>query len=328
MVDDLKEAPFFSHPVLGTALAEWLTPTAIEIETDVPVLKQPPEVDFVLFAGGDHNTWTEMQRQRLPDGIRDADVSHVVIEFKYTESLNEDAFFQASQYYYKYREMKKLEPEQILGILMVSKSSMTGILEKGYYREEQPGVYASEVLILHRIKVLLLNELADTPHNAVFKYFASQMKERLKAFQKMQSELWPKFSKELQELFTGLHKQWFSNKGGLMPKPEEMTVDYYRQLGRESMRQMVQHLDAKELLKGVSMQERLAGVSTQERLDGISSQERLDGISSQERLNGISTQERLDGISIQERLEGVEPEELAKSLSPEFLEALIQNYKK
>lgn len=39
----------------------------------------------------------------LPDGIRDCNANHILIEFKYTESLTADAIRQAVSYEYFYR---------------------------------------------------------------------------------------------------------------------------------------------------------------------------------------------------------------------------------
>jgi hypothetical protein len=55
---------------------------------------ESPEADILLIRRNQQG-WTEAQRNLLPDGIRDTQADHVLIEFKYSESVNQDALFQA-----------------------------------------------------------------------------------------------------------------------------------------------------------------------------------------------------------------------------------------
>ena len=58
-----------------------LTPVGIEVSTNVDVMGNPPEGDMLLLRRhGRH--WSEEQKARLPDGIRDSDAGHILIEFK------------------------------------------------------------------------------------------------------------------------------------------------------------------------------------------------------------------------------------------------------
>ncbi|MCK5524631.1 MAG: hypothetical protein KAI83_16015 [Thiomargarita sp.] len=46
-----------------------------------------PEVDILLFQR-ETLKWTIEQQERLPDGIRQSDARSILLEFKYTESVD------------------------------------------------------------------------------------------------------------------------------------------------------------------------------------------------------------------------------------------------
>jgi hypothetical protein len=127
--------------------------------------------------------WSEEQKNRLPDGIRDCEASHILIEFKYTESVNENALLQALGYDYFYRRTQKLAEHEVGTFLVSSKTPEKETLRIfGYEMSGKPGVYRSENRLLKRISLILLNELSDTPHNAFLKCFASRKSEKASAF--------------------------------------------------------------------------------------------------------------------------------------------------
>ena len=75
------------HKLLGRMLEELLTPLNITVLTDISVMTDPPEADILLIRR-DLPKWTDDQLCRLPDGIRDTDANHILVEFKFTESFN------------------------------------------------------------------------------------------------------------------------------------------------------------------------------------------------------------------------------------------------
>lgn len=79
----------FWHRLLGALLTYILTSVNISVQTDVPIMTDPPEVDILLLRRYDRQ-WTQDQRLRLPDGIRDSPAHTILIEFKATESVNLD----------------------------------------------------------------------------------------------------------------------------------------------------------------------------------------------------------------------------------------------
>ena len=68
---------------------------------EVEVTQNPPKVDILLLPR-EAAVWTPEQLALLPDGIRDCNANHVLIKFKYTESLTVDAIRQAVGYEYFY----------------------------------------------------------------------------------------------------------------------------------------------------------------------------------------------------------------------------------
>ena len=159
-------------------LKRLLTPTGITVITDVPVMSEPPEADILLLRR-EHKKWTKEQKERLPDGIRDTDAGHVLLEFKYSESINKKAFCQTLCYDYLYRSSQKLKKHEVKTFLLSAKTPNEATLKKfAYYPWKKPGVYHSKNTFLEDILLILLNELSDEPHNAWIKCFASKKKEK------------------------------------------------------------------------------------------------------------------------------------------------------
>ncbi len=111
------------HTLLGALLDALLNPVGIEVLTDVAVMSAPPEADIVLIRR-DQPKWTPEQMERLPDGIRESTATHILLEFKYTESLNEQSLRQASGYDYFYRSSHDLSEHEIQTVITMPRSSV------------------------------------------------------------------------------------------------------------------------------------------------------------------------------------------------------------
>lgn len=79
---------------------------------EIEVTQNPPKVD-VLLLRRDTDNWTPEQLALLPDGIRDCNAKHILIEFKYTESLTVEAIRQAVGYEYFYRIANELDADEV-----------------------------------------------------------------------------------------------------------------------------------------------------------------------------------------------------------------------
>ena len=87
------------HQLLGKVLELLLTPVDITVESELRVMSEPPKAD-VLLLRRHGKQWSEAQRKVLPDGIRDRQARHHLLECKFSESLNENALRQAVSYEY------------------------------------------------------------------------------------------------------------------------------------------------------------------------------------------------------------------------------------
>jgi len=163
------------HRLLGRLLKELLTPTGITVLTDVPVMSEPPEADILLIRREKYRTWTKEQKARLPDGIRDSLAKHILLEFKYSESINKRVFRQTLCYDYLYPAGQKMEDNEVQSFIISSKTPRESTLrEFAYFPAEKSGVYHSKNTFLENIPLILLNELSNEPHNVWIKCFASK----------------------------------------------------------------------------------------------------------------------------------------------------------
>ena len=67
------------HQLLGKVLEIVLTPVDITVESEVQVMSEPPKADLLLLRRNGRR-WSEEQRKLLPDGIRDRQARHHLLE--------------------------------------------------------------------------------------------------------------------------------------------------------------------------------------------------------------------------------------------------------
>ena len=179
------------HCLLAHALKELLGPVNIQVMTEVQVVPEPPRADLILLRR-EGKTWTKEQQRCLADGLRDTDAERLLIEFKYTESITEHSIKKLLVYDYLYGESEKLGRDSLQSFLVSAKTPSTDILSRyGFEPSAQKGVYISEAPLVSSIRVLLLNEMTDEPHNALLKCFSSRQKEKGKAFETMNRRVLP-----------------------------------------------------------------------------------------------------------------------------------------
>jgi hypothetical protein len=228
------------------ALKELLSPVDIQVLSEVQVVPDPPRADIILLRrGGD--TWTKEQLDSLADGLRDTGAERLLIEFKYTESITDDAFRKLFAYDYLYRESEKLERDQLQSFLVSSKTPNTDILTRYKFEPTQKnGVYVSKMPIFGDMQVILLNELSDKPHNAVLKCFASRKKEKDKAFSTMSHYVLPgRASTKLVWAITGLMRIMMNKTMGNL-EVTGWTPDEIVKLGKNWMESKVLAFERQE----------------------------------------------------------------------------------
>ena len=170
------------HRLLGKALEVSLTPLNISVQTEIDVVSGSPKADIVLLRR-EGEEWTEEQKTWLADGLRDTNAKEELLSFKFTESLTEDAISHLFVCGHLYRSKQKLKPGNLQCFLLLSKTPNTDIMQRyGFEQTDKAGVYAASFPMLVSMRIILLNELKNEPHNAVLKYFASKQQEWKDAF--------------------------------------------------------------------------------------------------------------------------------------------------
>jgi hypothetical protein len=243
------------HLPFGETLEwDWI-PIGIPIYPEALVMSKPPRVD-VLILRQPETAWTAKQLERLPDGIRQSTASHILLEFKYTESINNDVVVQTLAYDLFYRNSKQLTLAEVQTFLVSGiKPQQNTRKLYGYNHKLYPGVYESENQVEQRIQLISLNELADTHYNATFKLFATHQKEKQKAFELLkQSRDVSKIPRGLKSLLSGL----------LILGEQDMNLDLTPEQVRE-----IGKIWGDTYLSTLSPEERLAGLKPKERLAGL-----------------------------------------------------------
>lgn len=257
------------HQFLGAVLGHLLRPVGITVHVEFPVASEPPISDVVLLRPGSKN-WTEEQIARLPDGIRDDPAGDVLLELKYTESVNHLAIGQAMLLYELYCRSHKASRKKTRIYLVSSKRTNKKLLNKyGYLPTQWPGVFHSNNPCLLNVRFISLNDLANTPHNAFFKCFASQIKEKANAFSLLKKIDFIHNSSQLTWLLNALALLWFEEEGAQMNIPE-LTPEKATEMGKRWGDFILDLLPPEEVLAHFRPEDRLQGLRPEERLQGLS----------------------------------------------------------
>jgi len=248
----------FWHQILGRLFEFLLSPLGITVLTDVKVMIKPPEADILLLKLKTPN-WTKEQLERLPDGIRDSTASHILIEFKATESINKETFTQASAYEYFYVRSQKLTDNEIQTFVICAIQPQKANREQyGYTIQVQPGIYQSTQIAFNHITLISLNELPDELHNAWITCLASKKLKRLKAFNLLKSQGFKLISKPFKWFLVELW-QHISTKGdddmALNLSPQEIKA-----IGEMWGTSLFTEDEFEELLSTVPLEVRLRGL--------------------------------------------------------------------
>ena len=240
------------HQLLGSGMQLNLTAVQVFVTTESSILSESPRVDILLLRR-EGEAWNEAQRARLPDGVRDSAAAHVLVEFKYTESVTEDGILQAAAYDLFYRQVQRLSKEQTLPVLLSAKTPQKSRLALWGFEEVQRGVFRTTIPFVGRVMLLALNRLPARSNNAYVKLFASRERERDAGFASLDKSVWAE-SVDMYAYVLGL-RQTLNMKGELN-MAEVLTPEKVLEYGRK-IRQLVFETGTPE--------ERLAGLSAEER---------------------------------------------------------------
>jgi hypothetical protein len=268
------------HKLFGKLLQDLLSPVDIEVLPESPLMSESPKVD-VLLLKRDSSQWTTAQLAFLPDGVRDTKATDILLEFKYSESLSDDAVQQTLTYDFLHREKSKKREDVQSFLLSATKPQKSTLKKLGYRSTKIPGVYRSQFRLIRQVVLLSLNELANEPHNAFVKCFASHRQEKEKAFELLeQSGLLKSLPNKSRWFITGLKGFWFTLKGDDMDI--EMTAEQIADLGKRWGNAYLSSLPVEELLDNYDRQKILAQFKPQEILSQFEPQEILAGLKPQE----------------------------------------------
>ena len=313
MNDNVKQPKTKWHMLFGKLLEELLVPVGIDVYTEFPLMSNPPEADILLLKKN-RKGWSQDQLKLLPDGIRDRPADHILIEFKYTESINEKAIKQTLGYDIFYKRSHKLPDNKVATFLVSAQKPGNKILNKFEYRFcEKPGLYKSNNYLLERIPLLSLNELENTPHNVFFKCFASRKKEKKNAFDVIRSHGLETYQASFQWFIAGLWENWFNIGGSKME--EGLTPERVIEIGKMWGKAYLSSLPPEERLAGLKPEDRLAGLRPEDRLAGLRPEDRLSGLRPEDRLAGLRPEDRLAGLKPKDRLAGLTIKEIEEYLA-------------
>ena len=274
-----------------------LTPVGVTVLTEVQVSSNPPKADILLLrrhAGA----WTAEQLPFLPDGVRDSQASHILIEFKYRETIQEETFQQAVGYDYFYQQGQQLTRSQVETFVFSAKTPQKATLQKfGYEQAGTLGVYRSKALLVRHIVLLILNELPLARHNAFVQCFTSQRRVREAAFERLLASEQNVLQDALLNFVVGLQTHIKTKEGNMNEikhGDEGLTPEMVMETGKRIRKALLANLTSEErktLLNNLTREERLAGLAPEERLAGLAPEERLAGLAPEERLAGLAPEE-------------------------------------
>ena len=249
------------HQLLGSGMQLNLTAVQVLVTTESSILSESPRVDILLLRR-QGKAWNEAQRARLPDEVRDSAAAHVLVEFKYTESVTEDGILQAAAYDLFYRQVQRLSKEQTLPVVLSAQTPQKSRLAKWGYQEAQKGVFRTSIPFVGRVMLLALNRLPAPTNNAFVKLFASREQERDVGFASLDRSVWAE-SVDMYAYVLGL-RQTLNVKGELN-MAEVLTPEKVLEYGRKIRQLVFETGTPEEKLAGLSPDEILAGLSNEER---------------------------------------------------------------
>lgn len=277
------------HRLLGDLFNFLLTPLGITVHVELPLMSESPRVDILLLKR-EIATWTAEQLRRLPDGLRSSRAKHLLLEFKYTQSVNIYVLLKMCGYLVLYQEAQELKDEELELFLISARTPRQKFLDRFQYSEaEAPGVYRSQNELLERIHLIVLNKLRPEPHNAFIKCFASRSNEKRKAFSVIQREDLGALSTRLYWFVTGLWQHWFGK--GKEPMREPLTTEEVLEMGQVWSDTLFTLLPPDEVFSHYKPSDAARFYKPEELIREYKPEEVLGQYKPEQRLSGLSLEE-------------------------------------
>ena len=293
--EQLKQERLEQHQLAGMALEKIIPPEQMVVRSNPTIMSHPPRGDVLLLRR--IMEWTEELCRCLPDGIRYAVAIRLLLEFKFSESINWEAFRQVVGYDIWWRRHRGLsaDDKSLQCILISAKTTQRSTREEfGYLPTDLPGVYRSSHRFFENIPLILLNQLRREEHNAVFKFFGSIEKEQEWALDILSRVPW--MPKETYWHLLTIHS--IRKSGGDMTNlTREFLADWTSQL----QDRFISALPSEKVMPQYKASERLVGLTPKEVLSHYQASEVLSHYKPQERLAGLKPQEILSGLAPEDR---------------------------
>jgi len=271
-----------SHTLFGNIMKESLIPVNLEVESSYVVGKGPPVLDLLIIRRA-AKQWSRKQLQYLPDGIRQSTCKHVILELKYTESINQVAIFQTIGYLGSYVTLKSLKIKNVCAFIVSSKTPQNKVLNQMEFEQtEIKGVYRFKANILAPIQLISLNDLSNESYNLWIKLFASKASQRLSVLGKILSLNLKKMNTGLLRTFLKVINLW-TNIGEELTMKRRMTqvvLDGTNDLNEEDLalfmtlfqikpEDLIKHVNPEDVVKQFKPEDVVKQFNIEDRLKGL-----------------------------------------------------------
>ncbi len=287
------------HRILGKLFELTYAPLGVTVSVDFPLLSEPPRGDILLIRRQTER-WTDEQRAFLPDGIRTAEQPYLLIEFKYSESVNVQVLGKTLGYWRIYQERQNLTDEQIACFVLSSKTPQSRFLQRhGYQPAEVEGVYRSQTPILAPMPIIALNQLSNQMHNALVKCFASQYRQRESAFDIVRQN-WHTIPQRLWYFMSGLYRTTDMKGDDLMSIPP-MTEDDVLRAGEEFRQIMLKVSTIDERLYGLNPEDIITRLKPEDIITRLSPEDIITRLSPEDIITRLKPEDIAARLPIGER---------------------------
>ena len=315
-----------SHVLFGSMMKESLIPVNLEVESNYEVGKAPPKLD-VLIIRRTGPRWSNAQLEFLPDGIRQTPCKHVILELKYTESVNQVAVFQTMGYLGSYVQLKSLKVENVCAFLICSKKPQKSVLEQiGFVATEIEGVYQPRDNRLMPIQLISLNELSNAPYNLWIKLFSSKITQRFDVLNHIMTLDFNQFSRGLIIVFIKIIKFWKIIGETTMKRIHKKIVYDTDYLTDEDIAIFFALFKIKPemAIRQFKPEEIVALFKPEDVVSQLKPEDRLRGLKPEDVVSQLKPEDRLRGLKPEDVVTQLKPEDRLKGLDPEIIEAYLK----
>ena len=330
------------HRLFGIALTDLFTgrPWRVELEKELALKSQRLDVLIIERLPGAAAATDAAALADLPDGLENL-TAHNVLSYKSKqEPLDGWAMEELIGHYVTYRKLASIqalsgpaavvppadavEPSPAAARLLPAAAFRLYAVATRYpaklfahlppgtqHPTDWPGVYDLD-WGSRRIRLIVLNALAEHPRNAPWELFASEMdriryglahyRPRSPAAHLLRYHLANVHQLELPDMAYTLDD--------FKLETYRMLIDDFHALSPEERQALLERMDVADRLRGLDPEERLRGLGAEERLRGLGAEERLRGLGAEERLRGLGAEEILRRFDPEERLRGLDPEQV------------------